>query len=345
MALKITTDWHIGVKRNAGTTPGSAEKLGAYLHSALHDALFSDLKSAHIIAGDIFDRFTVDTADLIHTYTTLAKWLDISNEQLVLMRGNHDYQPRGASASSFDLLTHILSAQFPDQVVVVTEPTEWRQFIFIPHLPNNEILQLEIDKLRDVSRRIIIFHANLDNPWAAESQNSLNVSMDAANALVAQGNIVCFGHEHQPRTLNGGKIIVLGNVVPSSVSDCLGNDTKYHTLVDGLDVTRVPVLNVREVFCEMDWKELDETPAHMQFVRVTGDCTSNEAAGMISAVSKLRQKHSAFVITNSVKIEGIAQMEALTDLTQESLSRFDVMGALFEDMNEREQTTIKGLLA
>ncbi len=41
------------------------------------------------------------------------------------LMGNHDYKPSGAKVSSFHLLTHILETQFPEQVVVATDVTEF----------------------------------------------------------------------------------------------------------------------------------------------------------------------------------------------------------------------------
>ena len=48
----------------------------------------------------------------------------------------------------------------------------------MPHLPNNEILNTEISKLSGVSGKVVVFHANVDNFFAAETQHSLNVTIE-----------------------------------------------------------------------------------------------------------------------------------------------------------------------
>lgn len=342
MTTKITTDWHLGVKRGAGTTPATQEALKAYIRETL-EAQLDDMD--HLICGDLFNDFTVDTAEVLAAYGIFDKWLTKYGRKLALVRGNHDYHESAGRLSSFDLLGAILGSQFPEQVTVVSAITEWKQFLLVPHLPNNEILNLEVERLSGVSGKIIVFHANVDNPFAAESQHSLNLTSEQVKQLVSQGNKVLCGHEHQFRSLVGGSCLVLGNSVPSSVADCLGNDTKLFAVADGLDVTLHHHLRISNIFTEVRWTDLDSPSLDGKlFIRVMGDCSSDQSSEMVNAVAKLRQKSKAFVVSSAVKIEGVAQMEGLADLSMESINKFDVLHALLEELTEQEQEVIKELL-
>jgi hypothetical protein len=94
-------------------------------------------------------------------------------------------------------------------------------------------------------------------------------------------------------------------------------------------------------YYEVDWRDM-EVDMDCLFIRVTGEATANEAADVIKAVSQLRQRHEAFVITNAVKVEGVSSDYATESI--ESLKAFDVVGAIMEELNEQEQECVKGLL-
>jgi DNA repair exonuclease SbcCD nuclease subunit len=72
MKTKITTDWHIGIKRVGGTTPESQSALRQYLRNSLQVQLEHN---DHLIAGDLFNDFTIDTLDLLETYRIFSAWL------------------------------------------------------------------------------------------------------------------------------------------------------------------------------------------------------------------------------------------------------------------------------
>jgi len=338
MKTKITTDYHIAVKRVGGTTPLSQEHLRQYIRASLTHQLDDN---DHLIAGDLFSDFTVETSELLETYNIFSNWLTAYGKDLALVRGNHDFSVRGTALSSFDLLGAVLRHQFPQQVTIASEVTEWKQFILVPHLPNNEILNTEISKLSGVSGKAIVFHANVDNFFAAETQHSLNVTIEQVEDLVSRNNLVIFGHEHQYRSLVNGRCLVLGNTVPSSIADCIGSPFKYSATVTGTDYELNPTWKAEDNYYEVDWRDM-EVDMDCQFIRVVGDATANEAADVIKVVSQLRQRHEAFVITNAVKVEGVSSDYATESI--ESLKAFDVIGAIMEELNEQEQECVKGLL-
>ena len=61
-------------------------------------------------------------------------------------------------------------------------------------------------------------------------------------------------------------------------------------------------------------------------------------------VSTLRQRHHAFVITNSVKVEGQDMVSDMADQTVEDIKAFDVLNAIFSELEPDEIACVKGLL-
>jgi predicted phosphodiesterase len=263
-------------------------------------------------------------------------------KKLALVRGNHDWKPSGENRySSFDLITSILKQHFPEQVTVASTVTEWKQFVLVPHLANSDILNLEISKLKDVSNKVVVFHANVGNFFAAETQHSLNLTMEQVEDLVSRDNLVIFGHEHQYRSLVSGRCVVLGNTAPSSIADCIGSPFKYAAIVSGTEYELIPAWDHLNSYIEADWRDLTNIDGY-NFIRVVGNATALEAAAVIKAVSQLRQRSEAFVITNSVRVEG--QDMTMNTESIESIKAFDVMGAIYAELNEREIETVKELM-
>ena len=120
--VKVTTDWHIGVKRVGGTTQQSQIELRNWQLQQL--ALQLD-DNDHLIAGDLFDEFTIDAGQILATYEVFARWLQTYSRKLILVRGNHDWKPNAGATSSFDLLCNILTLHFHDRVKVITGQTEY----------------------------------------------------------------------------------------------------------------------------------------------------------------------------------------------------------------------------
>jgi hypothetical protein len=73
-----------------------------------------------------------------------------------------------------------------------------------------------------------------------------------------------------------------------------------------------------------------------------GNATALEAAAVIKAVSQLRQRSEAFVITNSVRVEG--QDMTMNTESIESIKAFDVKKAILESLTKEEQVVVTSLM-
>lgn len=350
--LTVISDSHLGVNRTGGTTKESFLALKEYTQRQFKELLYrvpqgNDL----LINGDLFDSFNVSNDTVLFAFRELGAWLERSGQMLYLARGNHDTSKDSTKMSSFDMLCSLLD-HVSDRVYSITEPHGFdyaggATITVLPHAPNQDIFNLWIEdqcKTHIPGRHYLFVHANFDNNFAVESDHSLNVSREQIKQLTDAGfEAIIFAHEHQQR--QDGRAIIVGNQFPTSVSDCLGNRSKrlLHINASG-EMEFEDTWQDAGSYYEADWKRPFDVPECAQFVRLTGEATADEAASVIAAHSALRKKHQAFVITNSVKIDGqVLDTEALKAI--EEVSDYSVTDFLLNHLkNDAQRDVVKSLL-
>lgn len=335
--LTVLHDVHIGAQRSAGTTPLTAWQLRQYLLQSFKE-LVQATEGDLCILGDLFDTGNIPMADVLATWEILREWLEKGNN-LTLCRGNHDLEKTLTTLSSFQFLCKLLVAQFPAQVLEVDRPMmiPGRDVYVVPHMSNQDLLDQALASVPKCT--YLLVHCNFDNKYAVESDHSLNLSLDQAMKLPVKH--IIFAHEHQAKTALGGKVFIAGNQIPSSISDCLGNDEKFLTQITPEGLKKVRTWTAAGNYAEQDWRSLSDDGS--KFIRVIGEACAEEAADVVTAISKFRNKSKALVITNAVKVEGAADGEQI-QLTMEEVKSFNVLGALLECLDEREQGVVKNLL-
>lgn len=342
-------DIHIAPNRTGGTTPLTHATLNEYVHQQFEKLL--DLPNgdgAVIIGGDLFDGYLVPNAALLRTYSAIGQRLTRGHiKTLALSRGNHDLSKDTTKLSSFDLLGALLLDSYPEQVTVITEPTmtywEGAYGWVIPHAPNQDIHDMWIDLVVAEPTPFVFLHCNYDSGFAAESDHSLNVTKEQCASLEAAGvQKILFAHEHQQGTRPNG-VIIVGNQICTSVSDCLGNSYKRALRFDGAKISEIKTWEDKGSYFECDWSKLDQIPETAQFVRVKGEATDEQAAAVLEGISKLRKKHSAFVITNAVVVNGRALDVSAFDAV-EQVQQFDVTEFLFANLKPEQVDYLKPML-
>lgn len=350
--MLVINDLHFGVQRTGGTTLQSQQDLRGYLRKSIHNLIENEL--GHVtVNGDLFDGFNVDVVEVVAVYELFADWLhDVGTRHLNLVQGNHDWNPRGDKLSSFHLLTHFLQARFGDRVSLFDKGYAHiaRNVCCIPHMPNQELFNLEVEKAIAEGGQgdgILLLHCNYKNGFAENSDHSLNLGDDQIGALIKGGWKLVLGHEHVGYELRGGRVTVVGNQFPSSVIDCLGNFKKHALRISDVgEMSYVKTWDAKDSFTRVEWTALQDVPSDaFQFIRVEGEATAAQAAEAVSAISKLRQRSSAFVITNAVKVEGVAAAEEMAADSIENIKAFDVVGAIMEQLTEKEQEVVRSLLS
>lgn len=343
--MLIINDLHIGVSREGGTTPHSQQALRDYLRKGLETLLALD-EDWVIVNGDLFDKFTVDTHEIVETAKIFADWLKRTNGNLTLIAGNHDWSPRAGQVSSFHLLGHMLQmlpngrVSIKDAGLSYTGPN----ISSIPHMANQSLFDDEIEKAvinHPPSPSYLLLHCNYKNDFTESSDHSLNLNDAQVVALMRAGWTLIIGHEHQGRVLREGRVVVVGNQFPSSAADCLGNTEKHAVRVTESGIEFVPTWSASGSFLEVDWRNLEG--ASGEFIRVTGNATAQESAEVIRVISKLRQSSDAFVISSNIKILGSDSLETAA-IALEDLKNFDILAEICEHFSVKEQDVIRGLV-
>lgn len=354
--ITIINDLHLGCNRVGGTTPASREALSEFQFAMLDTLLAESSSTDLVIHGDLFDAFEVAPRDWLRAYIALSGWcLDNKDNSLFLVAGNHDVSLKGNKVSSFETLSEVLSRQFDNVgVVPIDDVYQLNGCIFlVAHHRNQEIFDMHLAKVCLAVREgdYVFLHANYANPHAEVADHSLNVSEEVARDFANKGVTLVFAHEHQhrieiPHGADGdcAPVVVLGNQIPTSVSDCLGGGgVKYYWTISrgGLEKHECWSSKYDYGFAQVDWRSL--TGDYHGFVRVVGDATNAEAAQVIDAISKFRQKSPAFIVSNAVKIEGIADLSELPE-TFEAAKRFDVLEFVYKQLDDAESAVIRGIV-
>jgi len=348
--MLFTSDTHLGVNRSGGTSPLTYAMLLEYTHERFDGLL--DIPTADgcvLIGGDLLDGFLVSNAVLLRTFNSISARLASGVvKTLYISRGNHDTSKDSTKLSSFDLLGALLTDAYPEQVVVINEPTliswgEGGEGWVIPHAPNQDVHDLWLEEVIAQPALFVFLHANYSNGFAAEADHSLNVTKEQCAALEAAGvRHIVFAHEHQQNTHPNG-VLIVGNPFPTSVSDCLNNTYKRALQIDGGQISEVVTWQDKGSYFEVDWAKLDLIPEEAQFVRVKGEATDEQAASVMEAISTLRKKHGAFVITNAVVVNGraldVSALEAV-----EQVQQFDVTEFLFDNLTKAQADYLRSML-
>ena len=353
----IINDTHLSVNRVSGTTPQSREDLRNYVFAEFDKLLDITDNNDLCILGDLFDGFEVAPRDWLDAYLLLSGWCENNPDNtLYLVAGNHDISPRALKVSAFETLGTVLVKQFENvKVIGIDETLTVDGYIhLVAHHRNQELFDLTLAKVLSSCQRgdYVLLHANYDNKFAEQADHSLNVSAEQALEFTKKGASLVFAHEHQSRVeiphgtpADGGSVVCLGNQIPTSVSDCLGNSSKYYWSLDGNGLQKFEYWKVGgdNGYQAIDWRDINQGATGAKFIRVVGDAVNAEAAQVIDAIHRFRQKSNAFVITNAVKIEGIADIESLPEAFEAS-RKFDVMEFVYGQLNEAEAEVIRKIV-
>ncbi len=313
--LTVLNDLHIGAIRSSGTTPFTAYALRKYLLEKVESLLpESDL----LLNGDTFDTANVPLVDLQAIYTILAKWLQ-KGYKLYNAAGNHDLPKSSDVYSSYDFLSKLLDMQFPGQHITIKESTMTPYGYVIPHIRNQALFDLELAKVPECD--FLFLHCNVDNNFAVQSDQSLNITTEQINVSKARQVIVA--HEHNYRKY--GKVLIPGNQFGSSVADWVNPADKFFAVIEDGVVSTVRCTLRAEEFIDMDWQNVSLTDH--KFVRISGTASADEASKAINAVNKLRKEHKAFVVTNAVTVQSEDSTQ-IFEANLESVQSFSVWDTL-----------------
>lgn len=329
--LTIINDTHIGTIRSSGTTLASQAALTAYIHQSFK-ALLPD--SDLMILGDVFDKAQVSLTDLLFTYTALHEWLS-GGHHLYAVSGNHDDEKTSGKLSGFDMLCALLVREYPTTVTVIKGGGAMTSCGYvISHMPNQAEFDAELAKVPACD--YLFIHVNYNNFFAAQSDQSLNISKEQVEACKAR-NIIC-GHEHHLKVV--GKMHLPGCQISTSIADWQGCSHKYKTVIENGVIRHEVVATKENDYTEQPWT--NPTVTDHKFVKIVGSATAEQAAQVVSAIAKFRAISPAFVVANGVQIEAQSGAEGFGE-SLESVRAFDVMAALGELLSRDEMIVLQEL--
>lgn len=332
----VISDLHIGAIRSAGTTPASALALRKYALANLAD-LMEHINEDCCVLGDLFDTYSVPMSDLLTTYQIFSNWLR-KGYKLYGARGNHDASNDSSKMSSFDFLFALLSQN--EKVACVTKGqwiNEALGIYCVPHMVNTDLFDMELAKVPEC--KFLLVHCNYDNHFAKDSDHSLNLSEEQAKASKAQ--TIVFAHEHAPRKLLGGKVVVMGNQFPMSISDCLDGHDKFMHQIAGDKINPIKVWDRKAEYVEMDWRSPEPTDA--KFIRFIGTASAEESAAAADTVARYRKASEAYVVGNGIRVQTSEGQKQLEIESLEQVRAFDVMAALKDYLTEKEYGKLQSL--
>lgn len=333
--LTVINDTHIGTVRSGGTTLNTQWQLRQHILAQFKSLL--PVGEDLMILGDLFDTCNVAVVDVLRTYIALKDWCQSNPSNILyLVAGNHDLSRTSNVYSSFEFLCELL-AESRVSVVCIKSPTMTPYGYVIPHLHSQVAFDAALAAVPDC--KVLFLHVNYDNKFAAQSDQSLCLSKEQAEALPVDKIVI--GHEHKSRRI--GKVFLPGCQIATSCSDWIGQRGKMFLKVGKADtdfaVTLVPC-PVTDEYVELDWQAL--TITDHKFIRVTGTATADQAGAVVTAISKYRQISPAFVITNGVKIASSGDSEVF-EQALDGVQAFSIMSALREFLTPEEITKIEGL--
>jgi len=324
MKYLLLSDLHFHPDRRAGCTPASRVTLEDYLFDRLNHILKTVEHDKVIIAGDIFDKYSVSSKTLLNAYQALK------NEKAIIMRGNHDSNSSkfGGEISSLELLGALL----PDAHLVFHEPELVDDIYLIPHCFSQQVFEQYVNDAPE--EKLVFIHCNFSNSFTEHADHSLNLSQEMYRSLKDKNCQILLGHEHQPRDLEN--LYILGCTYPTSISDCLGGN-KRCLVYDSETKTfeSIETWNCEEEYIEVPWQDIELTDH--KFVRIVGDCEVVEYPSVARSIARLRKTSNAFIIANAVKV--VVKEREVAE--REEITGFNILELLLGNVDEEFREEIK----
>lgn len=287
--LLFFTDPHLGLRRQAHTTPSSLKALRERLYQAVENIYYTHPDTVRFCLGDWFDKSHNDEE-------TIARAWSASNGCDWLLGGNHDMDNNATATTSLDLLYRLGGSLREVTIVkpVYAEANFARtvsgdtSVYMIGHHATQELFEEAMGHActataNDPRKKFLLLHCNYDSPFA-ESEASLNLSEENAEYLLEHFDYVMLGHEHQPRELFQGRLIILGNTHPTSFADI---SPKRIALWDGEKLTFENIWHPDGKYYKVDYKAIDTVnTGTVEFLHVTGEVSTGE---VVTTMRRLRE--------------------------------------------------------
>lgn len=284
MKLTLFTDPHLGTRRAAHTTRESAKRL----QTALYESALNIVEGTPnpVCLGDLFDRS-------FNSEDTLLQGYNVAAHCKFTIAGNHDSTNRADTLTSIDALAEmdlsiIRAPTLSDPYWDYTEPGIY----VVPHHASQELFEkamqeaaIDASVRREGKASVLMLHCNYN--WHMEiADDTLNLSEELAEQLLTSFDYIFIGHEHKPSKHLDGRVVVLGNIHPTSFSD-ISDKFKYTLDItdDSVELSQERIWSLEKSYLKLRVGEPLPELDGVQFVDVEG-IGSDEDALIVSQYIK-----------------------------------------------------------
>lgn len=315
MTTLLYTDPHLGCVRHSHTTIASRKALQTQLYlSALDIVRTDDCKK--ICLGDLFDKYS-NPEEIIDQGRDVLALTDL------VVAGNHDVVAREDKLGSLEFLmgqfgSRISLAPFGHTLYTVRGLDEDGVFIAVPHHTTQSLFEAALEGARQEAGKIkalertvyLLLHCNYETPFA-DTETTLNLTSVKAEKLLETFDRIFIGHEHIPRDLHGGRVMIIGNTHPTSFADI---SDKFVISIKGGTVQRELIWKASDHYVQLTAEELLKNQASgldpvidtegLEFIRITGEVTAAEQVAISKLVTQLwRADPEIFAINLDTQIK------------------------------------------
>lgn len=293
----LFSDPHLGTKRAAHTTRDSARKLQQMLYT---QALVATDPINSLCLGDLFDKAYNDETALVQGY-------NIAHRCNLLLSGNHDETNRESATTSLRALKDMGAPIVAAEDLSTPFFDVYKEFWIIPHHASQELFEAALQEAMAHAHseqegfKYLLLHCNYDVPFDTED-STLNLTPEDAEVLLSVFNRIFIGHEHNPKVMHDGRLVLVGNTHPTSFSDISDKFVwELDTARDALDSRRI--WEKRTQYREVAYGEPIPDLTGVQFVDVIGAQPAEDAADVANFVREVwGQGDSLVAVRNNVEI-------------------------------------------
>lgn len=323
--LAFFTDPHLGLRRSSHTTLKSQ---GLY-RDALYEHVLEQIKRLTLpelidkpatlfCLGDLFDTFSNDEETILqgHHIASLCKHT---------LGGNHDVANRTDVIGSLHLIQKMLADNGrPDAIILSPDPGAPYAYrsdvadtdvslIFVPHCLTQDVfassLAIAASKADPNRYNILCLHCNVGDGFGDVDGHgsSLWLTSDLQDTLIQHFPLTLVGHEHEPRELHNGKIVILGNTFPVGFGE-IAQRFVYSFNTETRKLTKIAIFNPETYFEQLDAAYLMESGGVIEtdkkLIEITGKVRSVDFAAFTRAVMQFwKTNPELFAVRKNVETD------------------------------------------
>ena len=342
MRITLSSDNHLGTRRQAHTTRESSERLRQMLYTQSMVATQGPLNRQYNL-GDLLDRATNDEKTLLQAY-------EIGKRYRAVIAGNHDETNREGTVTTLRALAHVGVPVIcsPDLSTPYFEQVDTYLF-FVPHHASQELFMQALQEASEAAAQCdhptyLMLHCNYDWPGVNPLEdNTLNLSAEDAGTLLETFNRIFIGHEHNSKTAFNDRLVLVGNLFPTSFSD-IGDKFIWHLDTEEDTLEKECICSESTIYREVKYGEPLPDLTGVKFVDVVGATSAENSVDVAMFVRNIwnNDNDQLLAVRNKVELnDGLHTVESVSD--QPTL--VDLSGRIREDLKSSDLLPLYDRLA